>query len=163
MPLVEIDIAVRGRNGVPTADEPGLAGVTATCCEKGTASKTAHQFSRAIDALGGTFHARADHQATLIESEFLSKDLAAGLALVSDAVTAPAFGDDEVKKLLAQRIDDVKALKTILAKLSNRTLTLSFSESHPYGRIVHEMSLARMNRDTNCRSITRGSTSAAIL
>ncbi len=148
VPLVEIDIAVKGGMESDPADEPGLAGVTADMLRKGTASKTADQFSSAIDALGGTFHARADHQATLIESEFLSKDLAAGLALVSDAVTAPAFRDDEVKKLLAQRIDDVKALKDNPAEaIESYAYSFFFGQSHPYGRIVYETSLARMNRE----------------
>src|SRR6185437_16079098 len=104
VPLVEIDVAVKGGIESDPADQPGLAEVTGELLRKGTASRSSDQFSRDLDALGGRYRIRADAQSTLLQSEFLSKDFSAGLALISDAVLHPTFPESEVKKLLAQRI-----------------------------------------------------------
>ena len=148
VPLVDISIAIKGGMESDPDDEPGLSGVVADLLRKGTATKTAQQFSEAIDGLGGTIRTRADHQASLVESEFLSKDFSSGLALVADAVAHPAFEGAEVAKLLAQRIDDIKALKDNPAEaIEPYVYSFFFEKSHPYGRVVNEISVRRMTRD----------------
>jgi predicted Zn-dependent peptidase len=147
VPLVDISIAIRGGMESDPADKPGLSSVVADLLRKGTETKTAQQFSETLDGLGGTIRTRADHQATLIQSEFLSKDFSSGLALVADAVLHPAFDDAEVKKLLAQRVDDIKALKDNPAEaIEPYVYSFFFEKSHPYGRVVNEMSLRRITR-----------------
>jgi zinc protease len=148
VPLVDIGVAIKGGMESDPDDEPGLSSIVADLLRKGTATKTAQQFSEAIDGLGGTIRTRADHQASLLESEFLSKDLSSGLALVADAVARPSFDDAEVKKLVAQRIDDIKALKDDPAEaIESYVYSFFFEKAHPYGRVVNEMSLRRITRD----------------
>ena len=148
VPLVEIQVAIKGGMESDPASEAGLAGVVADMLRKGTTTKTAQDFSAAIDGLGGTIRTRADHQATLVESEFLSKDFDAGLALVSDAVIHPAFDQAEVAKLLSQRKDDIKALKDNPSEaIESYAYAFFFGKTHPYGRVVSETTLGEIGRD----------------
>jgi hypothetical protein len=103
LPLVSFRVLVRGGNESDPAAMAGLSSVTAELLRRGTAQRTAAQFSEQIDALGGTFGAGTDEQSTTAYAEFLSKDFNAGLALVADALLAPAFPEEEVRKTLARR------------------------------------------------------------
>jgi len=78
---------------------------------RGSAQHTAAQFSEEIDGLGGTFAASAAESSTSIGAEFLSKDFQRGLGLVAEAMLAPAFPEEEVRKTVAQRVDGVKSSK----------------------------------------------------
>jgi predicted Zn-dependent peptidase len=147
VPLVEIGFAVRGGRESEPAREPGIAAITADLLRKGTASYTSNQFSLALDALGGSYRVRTDEQMTMIEAEFLAKDIGQALSLVSEAVLRPAFPDAEVVKLLGQRRDDIKALKDDPAQaISSYAHAFFFGPSHPYGRIIDEDSVTRITR-----------------
>ena len=84
--------------------EPGLSSLVAdTSCGKEAQTKTAQQFSDALDGLGGTIRTRADHQATLVESEFLRRTRCPGSRLLPTPCSIPSSTAPEVTKLLAQR------------------------------------------------------------
>ena len=151
VPLVGIRVLIKG--GVE-AEPPGLAGlssVTAQLLRKGTAKRTADQFSEEIDALGGSFGAGfgdAYSSATTISAEFLTKDFDHGLDLVSDAVLHPVFPDSEVRKLLAQRVDGVKSSKDNPQQaIGSYYQAFFFGPDHPYGHPIDEASLGRMRRE----------------
>lgn len=147
VPLVTIRVLLKGGSEAEPEQMPGLASVTAEALRRGTSTRTADQFSEQLDALGATFSAAVDRQSTAIEAEFLAKDLAAGLDLVFDAVLRPVFPEAEIKKMLAQRIDDAKALKDNPAGAINAYYnTFFFGAKHPYGRLPDELSLARIGR-----------------
>jgi predicted Zn-dependent peptidase len=149
VPLVEIDVAVKGGVESDPADQPGLAEVTGELLRKGTATRSSDAFSKDLDTLGGTYRVRADAQSTLLQSEFLSKDFGAGLAMIADAVLHPTFPESEVKKLLAQQIDKIKATKDNPAEaIEPYAHAFFFGASHPYGRVMSEISIARMSRDS---------------
>jgi predicted Zn-dependent peptidase len=147
VPLVDIDIAVKGGKESEPAALPGLAEVTADLLRKGTASYSAASFSEVLDALGGSYRSSTDPQMTVFETEFLAKDFAEGLSLVAGSVLHPTFPDEEVVKLLGERRDDVKALKDNPARaISPYAHTYFFGKAHPYGRIIDEESVSRITR-----------------
>ena len=148
VPLVSIRVVVRGGRESEPANRAGLADVTAEALRRGTAKRTAEQFSAELDALGATFDSSTDAQAAHVEIETLSKDFDAGLDLLLDALLRPTFPEAEIKKLVAQRIDAVKSLKdnpdTAAAMYYANHF---FGSQHPYGRIADEASLARLTRN----------------
>ncbi len=145
VPLVNIDVAIRGGKESEPADQAGIAAITADLLRKGTTGYTSEQFSVALDSLGGTFRSRADEQSTLFESEFLAKDVEPGMALLGEAVLHPTFPESEVAKLLAQRRDDIKSLKdNPETAISPYAHAFFYGSSHPYGRIVNEQSLDKL-------------------
>lgn len=147
VPLVSVQIIVRGGVESEPAELAGLASVTAEALRRGTAKRTAEQFSRELDALGATFDTGADMQSSNVTAEFLAKDLDTGLGLVIDALINPTFPEDEIKKLLAQRVDAAKAVKdNPQAAAGNYYRSFFYGPQHPYGRPADELSLARITR-----------------
>jgi zinc protease len=148
VPLVTIQITIRGGGESEPAELSGLASVTAEALRRGTKRRTADQFSDQLDALGATWFTGADHQSTSVSIEFLAKDLDAGLDLLLDAVVNATFSESEVKKLLAQRVDRAKSAKDNPgAIIRDYYRSFFYGPKHPYGRPADELSYARIRRD----------------
>lgn len=151
VPLAGFRVLVKGGIEADPSQLAGLSGVTAQLLRKGTSKRTADQFSEELDSLGGNFGLGFGEQyasATTITAEFLTKDFDRGLDLVSDAVLHPRFPEAEVKKLLAQRVDAVKAAKdNPQQSIGSYYQAFFFGPSHPYGHPPDESTLGRMRRE----------------
>jgi predicted Zn-dependent peptidase len=147
VPLVTVQITIRGGVESVPAGVSGLADITAQALRRGTKDRTAEQFSTELDQLGATWSAGANEQATVISSEFLAKDFDAGMSLVLDAVLRPTFPQEEMGKLLAQSIDAAKAVKDEPSDAANVYFeSFFFGNTHPYGTPADELTLAKVDR-----------------
>ncbi len=150
VPMATLSVAVRGGAEADPAEKAGLASVTAEALRRGTKSRTAAEFSEQLDFIGAGWSVNMDEQSARIATECLSKDLDRALDLLADAVLHPVFPEDEVKKLLRQRIDGVRALKDDPRTLPSRYFREFFYPAgHPYRRQRggDELTLARISRD----------------
>lgn len=149
VPMIDLYAIVKTGAAADPSGQEGLASVTAGLLRKGTKARTAQQFAADLDYIGGSFDADASADFSSVSAEFLTKDLARGLELFSDALLHPTFPQAEVEKLLAQDIDGVKGAKDD----PNQVLGLYYDGylygSHPYGRPAggDEVSLKRIRRD----------------
>jgi zinc protease len=150
VPLVGFRILVKGGAESDPPERAGLSSVTAQLLPKGTANRTADQFSEELDYLGGTFQTdQGPHSAsaTSISAEFLKKDFDRGLELVADAVLRPVFPEAEVRKAVSQRVDAARALKdNPQAAIGSYFESFFFGPAHPYGHPPGELTLARIQR-----------------
>jgi zinc protease len=149
VPLVGFRVLVNGGAEAEPANLSGLAGITVQLLRKGTAKRTADQFSEELDFLGGSFQTPEATQspASVVTAEFLKKDFDRGLDLVSDAVLHASFPEPEVRKLLAQRIDTAKSTKdNPQAAIGLYFAAFFFGSAHPYGRVPDESTLSRIQR-----------------
>ncbi|HYL73724.1 MAG TPA: pitrilysin family protein [Bryobacteraceae bacterium] len=149
VPLVQFRVLVKGGTEADPPNLAGLASVTAQLLRKGTAKRTADQFSEELDFLGGNFGAGDAGQtpATTIFGEFLKKDFDRGLDLITDAAFHPTFPEAEVHKILAQRVDGAKAVKdNPAASIGGYFQAAFFGPNHPYGHPPDEITLARIQR-----------------
>ncbi|HXA82851.1 MAG TPA: pitrilysin family protein [Methylomirabilota bacterium] len=149
VPMVSVAGIVKAGGLADPVGQEGLASTTAGLLRKGTKTRTAQQFAGDIDFIGGNFEADAGADYSSFGAEFLSKDAAKGLELVSDALLHPTFPQAEVEKLLAQSVDGVKA-----AKDSARDVIFEYYEGYlfngrGYGRPTggDENSLKKIQRD----------------
>jgi zinc protease len=149
VPLVAFSVLVKAGSVSDPSGREGAASMTAALLRKGTATRSADDFSAQLDFIGGSFAAGATADATSISAEFMKKDLAKGLELVADAMLHPAFPADEVKKLAAQRVDGIKAAKDRAAGVIGQYFNAYLYGTHPYGRPTggSETSVASMTRD----------------
>jgi len=127
VPMVSVAGIVKAGGLADPVGQEGLASTTAGLLRKGSKTRTAQQFAGDIDFIGGTFEADAGADYSSFAAEFLSKDTARGLELVSDALLHPTFPQTEVDKLLAQSVDGVKA-----AKDSARDVIFQYYEGYLY-------------------------------
>jgi zinc protease len=134
VPMVSFHAIVKtGAAGDP-AGQDGVASMTAGLLRKGTKARTAQQFAADLDYIGGSFDAGASADSSSISAEFLSKDLARGLDLFSDALLHPTFPQSEVDKLLAQSLDGVKGAKDDPQQVLGLYYNGYLYGTAPYGR-----------------------------
>ena len=149
VPLIDISTIVKAGAVSDPAGQEGLATITAALLRKGTKTRTAQQFSADLDYIGGSFEGEATSDYTVINAEFLTKDLARGLELYSDALLHPTFPEDETTKLLAQSADAIRS-----AKDDPQSVMFSYYDgylygTHPYGRSASgdDISMTRIRRE----------------
>jgi zinc protease len=149
VPLVNISAIVKAGSAADPPGLDGLADVTAGLLRKGTKTRSSQQFSADLDYIGGSLEAEANTDYTVVNVEFLTKDLARGLELFSDALLHPTFPQDETDKLLAQSIDAVRAAKDDPQSVMIPYYCGYLYGTHPYGRVSggDEISLKQIRRD----------------
>ncbi|HZV87880.1 MAG TPA: pitrilysin family protein [Candidatus Binatus sp.] len=153
VPLINVFALVKTGAAADPAGQEGLASVTAGLLRKGTKTRTAQQFSADFDYIGGSFGADVGADFTNVSAEFLTKDLARGLELFSDAVLHPTFPQSETDKILAQSLDGVKSEKDEPQAVLGMYYGGYLYGAHPYGRPSDgdELSLKRIQRDAIVR------------
>lgn len=149
VPIVSLNVVVRTGSVADPAGKEGVASLAAALLRKGTATRTADQFAEELDFIGASFGAGATVDSTSASAEFMKKDLAKGLDLVADALLRPTFPADEVTKIVAQRVDGIKAAKDRAAGVIGTYFNAYLYGTHPYGRPVggDETTLAGITRD----------------
>ncbi|MBV8514045.1 MAG: insulinase family protein, partial [Acidobacteria bacterium] len=149
VPLVNISTIVKAGAAADPAGQEGLANITAELLRKGTKARTAQQFAADLDFIGGSMEAEAGSDYSVVNVEFLTKDLARGVELFSDALLHPTFPEDETTKLLAQSADAIRAAKDDPQSVTMPYYTGYLYGTHPYGRQASgdEISLTKIRRD----------------
>lgn len=150
VPLINVFAVVKTGSAADPVGQDGLASATAALLRKGTKTRTAQQFAADLDFIGGSFEADAGPDFTSISAEFLTKDLARGLELFSDAVLHPTFPQAETDKVLAQALDGVKAEKDEPQAVLGSYFNGYLFGANPYGRPSDgdEVSLKHIQRDS---------------
>jgi predicted Zn-dependent peptidase len=153
VPMINLFAIVKTGSTADPVGEEGLASITAGLLRKGTKARTAQQFAADFDFIGGEFEADAGADYSSVSAEFLTKDLARGLELFSDALLHPTFPQAEVEKLLAQSIDGVRGAKDDPQQVLGAYYDGYLYGTHPYGRPSggDEVSLQRIKRDAIVR------------
>ncbi len=150
VPLIGLDVVLRGGASGDSAERYGLAGLFARMLEKGAGERDAAAFAEAVDAVGGKLNARADAESIRISADFMARDAELLIELVTDMLRRPILDADELARLKNRSINLIKAAKganpgNLLPAYGNAFL---FGE-HPYGNPVggNENSLAQISHD----------------
>jgi len=149
VPLVSLNYIVRSGTVTDPVGKEGLASLTAGLLRKGTKTRTAGQISESLDFIGATYAASAGLDYSSGRAEFLKKDAANGIDIFADLLIDPVFPEAEVKKMLAQRIDGIKAGKDQAQRVISEYYYSYLFGAHPYGRPANgdEKSLANITTD----------------
>src|SRR5262245_19605495 len=149
IPLVSFNFVVKTGSTADPAGREGLASLVAELLRKGTKTRSADQLSAELDFIGGQLSVSAALDYTSGRAEFLKKDLSKGLDLLADAILNPTFPQDEVTKLLKQRLDGVRAAKDRAQGVIGSYFNAYLFGSHPYSRPTggDEKSLAAITRE----------------
>jgi len=147
VPLIAFSLLVRGGARQDPPGREGTASLLADLLNYGAGERDAYAFADAVEGAGGNLNAAARAEAIEIRGQFLARDAALMLQLLSDATLRPRFDPDELIKLRDRHIEELKAAKdsSPQALIGNYGRALLFGQ-HPYGRPVggSEASLARV-------------------
>ncbi|MFY9611020.1 MAG: pitrilysin family protein [Blastocatellia bacterium] len=149
VPIISFHFILSAGSAGDPAGKEGTASATAALLRKGTKSRSADQISNELDFVGGELGADATFDYSNGTAEFVKKDIARGLDLLADVVLNPTFPQNEVIKLLKQRVDEVKAAKDQAQAVIGNYFRAYLYGSHPYGRPTSgdEKSIAAITRD----------------
>ena len=149
VPIVSFTFIIKAGSVADSAGKEGTASATAALLRKGTRSRTADQISTELDFVGGQLDAVASFDYSNGSAEFVKKDLTKGLDLLADVLLKPTFPQDEVTKLLKQRVDEIRAAKDQAQAVIGNYFSGYLYGSHPYGRPPRgdEKSTAAITRD----------------
>lgn len=149
VPIVSFQVLIKSGSTSDPEGKEGLAFLTTELLRKGTVTRSADEIAAELDFVGGRLQTETRHDMTRISAEFMRKDLQTGLALLVDLIRNPSFPVDEVSKLSAQQIDNIRSAKDEARGIIGEYFNAFLYGKHPYGRPVrgNELSLGKLNRD----------------
>ena len=150
VPLVGLQVMLRGGTAADPVERAGMASLLATLLEKGAGDRDAAVFAEAAAAVGGSINASAAMESFTIMADFLSRDAELMIELVADMLMRPTLAEEE---FLTEQQRSIALLQA--AKGSNpRALIGSYGHAflfgnHPYGNPPYgsEESLAGITHD----------------
>ncbi|HYO76088.1 MAG TPA: pitrilysin family protein [Thermoanaerobaculia bacterium] len=135
-PLVASRLMIKAGAASDPRGKAGVAELTATVLTQGTATRTAEQIARGVEALGATLAAGAEWDATSIDVSVMSANLPRAMEFVADVARNATFAKTEFTREQAQTIDalqvDLGQPRSVASMVASR---LIFGEA-PYGNTV---------------------------
>ncbi|HUI09656.1 MAG TPA: pitrilysin family protein [Bacteroidota bacterium] len=149
VPLVQVNMVIRGGAIMDPPGKTGLASMTAAMLTEGAGRRNSLQFADAVDFLGADISASSGTSFMWIALHTPLERLDSALALFADVIRRPLFPPEELernrKERLTSLIEAREQPQTLASVLFNRTLY----GDHPYGRMNggNATSLASMTAD----------------
>ncbi|MER5929320.1 pitrilysin family protein [Streptomyces sp. NPDC002054] len=105
--VVAVEIILEAPLDAEPAGLDGVATIMARALSEGTDKHSAEEFAAALERCGATLDAHADHPGVRVSLEVPASRLPKALALLAEALRAPAFADEEVDRLVRNRLDEI--------------------------------------------------------
>jgi len=135
VPMVSLDLMVRGGALGDAAGKEGTADLLAGLLSKGAGARDAIQFAAAVDGVGGQLIAYGGREAFGLSADFMSRDADLMLELVADALLRPRLEPAEFDKLKRRAIESLAAAKDGDPRGLVGTYGYAWLfGAHPYGR-----------------------------
>jgi len=136
LPMVALELVIDAGSRHESAQQAGLANLTARLLTYGTKHRNALQISESLDFLGASLATGASENLASISLTVLKKDLAAGLALLGEILTGATFPQDEVDRQKQAVIAALKAQEEDPGAVAGRAFAAALFPKSPYGRPV---------------------------
>ena len=111
VPMVGIEVVLRGGAAADPDGKQGLAALYAALMQKGAGERDSAAFAEAIAAVGGELSARAGLEGISISGDFLARDADLMIELVADMLRRPQLTRNEFDKLKARSVNLILAAK----------------------------------------------------
>ena len=150
VPLVGIEIVLRGGSVRDARGRAGTASLYAGLLERGAGSRNAAEFAEAIESVGGRISATAELERIRISAEFLARDFELMLTLLRDMLYEPTLAETEFDTLRQRQINFILAAKDSDPGALMPTYAAGFLfAEHPYGNPLagSEASLASITHE----------------
>ncbi|HET7583465.1 MAG TPA: pitrilysin family protein [Gemmatimonadaceae bacterium] len=145
-PVVSVSLSLPAGSKYEPAGKEGLATMTAALLTKGAGNRSAEDFARTIEGVGGQINAAAGSDFITVFADVLAPDAPLAFDMLADAVVRPTFPDKEVE---LQRTQQLSALQLQLSQPA--ALASRFFEQGLYGTGAY----GRFSTPASVRSITR--------
>lgn len=127
--------------------KPAVAQATAGLIKNGTATRTAHQLSEAVEFYGASLKAGVGNDVATISLFCLTRHLPALLPIVKEIITEASFPEAEVALYKQNSIQRLSvSLRQCEFVADQRIDALLYGEAHPYGRFSKTEKLEALTR-----------------
>ncbi len=103
---------------------------------KGTTSRSAQQFAREADSIGGNFDAFTGKESICFNVKVLDENVAPALDLLADLVLHPTFTPDDISREQGVILEEIKMDEDNPDYLVHETFTQNFWKGHALGRPI---------------------------
>ena len=121
-------------------DEPlalnGLSHFVEHMVFKGTTSRSAQQFAREVDSIGGNLDAFTGKESICFNIKVLDENVAPALDLLSDLVLHPTFTPEDIAREQGVILEEIKMDEDNPDYLVHETFTQNFWKGHSLGRPI---------------------------
>jgi predicted Zn-dependent peptidase len=121
-------------------DEPltlnGLSHFVEHMVFKGTTSRSAQQFAREVDSIGGNLDAFTGKESICFNIKVLDENVAPALDLLTDLVLHPTFTPEDIAREQGVILEEIKMDEDNPDYLVHETFTQNFWKGHPLGRPI---------------------------
>ena len=146
-PVISLSLSFAAGAVQESANRRGLASMMAGLLSKGAGTRSADQFSAAIEGVGGGFSASAGDDFLGMYVNTLSRDAELAFGLLADAALRPTFPASEVELLRTQTLSGIQLAKSQPAAIAGRLYKQAIYGAHPYGAEADEASVKAITRD----------------
>lgn len=128
---------------------PGLATLTASLIDEGTAGSSSLEIARRAEDLGGYLASYAEWDYGAVEVGLLASELSAAFDLLTEVATAPTFPEREIERLKKLRTTELERRRFEPATLADEQLARALYGGTPYAEspLGTIESVARIGRD----------------
>jgi predicted Zn-dependent peptidase len=103
---------------------------------KGTTTRSAQQFAREVDALGGNLDAFTGKETVCFSIKVLDESVPAALDLLTDLVLHPTFAPEDITREQGVILEEIKMDEDNPDYLVHETFTQNFWKGHSLGRPI---------------------------
>ena len=135
LPFVVIQLLVDAGSRLDPAGKEGLANLTAKGLLLGTSRQDVTAMNEALDFMGASLSSSAGQDYAVVGLQVLKKDLEKGFGLFMDALTVPAFPEQEIQKEVKKIMGAIQSADeqpmALAEKRFRKTLFPQSSYGHP--------------------------------
>lgn len=127
----------------------GIANLTARLLLKGAAGRTAEEISATVEGIGGELEADATRDYTIINGNFMSRDLEFGLGIMADVLLRPDLSEEEIEREKGIIAAEIRRNRENPYRFTTSQFMKLIAGDHPYAHPVSgdAGSVGSMTRD----------------
>ncbi len=145
IPAINVKLVLNSGKVNETPGQQNYSDIVSNAMLMGNAKYDAESQSNKAFALGTVLSASSSNDNTTVEMNILTKDLDAGMDLMSAAVLTPTFPKDKIDLLISRNIDFNSPTKMDIAELSSVFSNYSiFGLSNPLGRYFYKTQIQKI-------------------
>ncbi len=134
LPLVNVSLVVKTGSSANPKDKAGLASLVANMLDEGTKKRTAKEIAAEINQLGATLSTYATWDASAIALSTMSENLERALPVFADVSLAPAFPEEDFKRVVDNLRSSLAQRKDYPSVVANQVFARTlWGDGHPFG------------------------------
>jgi zinc protease len=137
LPVVNMNLVVKTGGAADPQDRAGLASLTASLIDEGTATHSGPDLANQLGAIGANLNSNAGWDASNVSLTTLTRQLDPALAIFADVVMNPAFPESELELQRDQRLGALRQQRDNANAISGNVLSrVLYPGNHPYGHAL---------------------------